>query len=92
MCIIIVQPHTLNLGGCAMKEVKLLKNALKRQIPMNAARLFCLAGIIISLLKVRTVNFTQLAVAFPGKAKTKSKYRSRDFLNQSLLIILFLQN
>ncbi|MBW2106603.1 MAG: IS4 family transposase, partial [Deltaproteobacteria bacterium] len=58
-----------------MKEVKLLKNALKNQTPMNAARLFCLAGIIIALLKVRTVNFTQLAVAFPGKAKTKSKYR-----------------
>ncbi|MEE9419939.1 MAG: IS4 family transposase, partial [Desulfatiglandaceae bacterium] len=58
-----------------MKEVKLLKNALKRQIPMNAARLFCLAGIIIALFKVGTVNFTQLAVAFPGKAKKESKYR-----------------
>ncbi len=58
-----------------MKEVKLLKNALKSQIPINAARLFCLAGIIIALLKVRTVNFTQLAVAFPGKTKKGSKYR-----------------
>jgi len=58
-----------------MKEVKLLKNALKSELPMNAARLFCLTGIVIALLKVRTVNFTQLAVAFPGKAKKGSKYR-----------------
>ena len=70
-----VQPFTLNIGGCAMKEIKILKNALKSQLPMNAARLHCLAGIIIALLKVRTVNLTQIAVAFPGKAKKDSKYK-----------------
>ena len=99
MCIIIVQSYTLNLGGCTMKEVKLLKNALKSQTPMNAARLFCLAGIIIALLKVRTVNFTQLAVAFPGKAKKRSKYRriqrffesvSFDYTLFAKLIVKFL--
>ena len=58
-----------------MKEIKILKNALKSQLPMNAARLHCLAGIIIALLKVRTVNLTQIAVAFPGKAKKDSKYK-----------------
>lgn len=76
------QPFTLNIGGCAMKEVKILKNALKSQLPMNAARLHCLAGIIIALLKVRTVNLTEIAVGFPGKAKKDSKYkRIQRFFN-----------
>jgi len=65
-----------------MKEVKVLKNALKSQLPMNAARLHCLAGIIIALIKVRTVNLTQVAVGFPGKSKKDSKYkRIQRFFN-----------
>jgi len=63
------------LGGCTMKELKILETALDSHLTMNAARLCCFAGIIIALLKVRTVNFTQLAVGFPGKAKKDSKYR-----------------
>ena len=58
-----------------MKALKILKTALESHLTMNAARLCCFAGIIIALLKVRTVNFTELAVAFPGKAKKDSKYR-----------------
>ena len=80
-----VQPFTLNIGGCTMKEVEILKAALKSKISMNAARLHCLAGIIIGLLKVRTVNLTQIADAFPGKAQKDSKYkRIQRFFQSSL--------
>ena len=58
-----------------MKELKILKDALKNHLPMNAARLHCLAGIILALLKVRTVNFVELADGIPGKAKKASKYK-----------------
>ena len=51
---------------------------------MNAARLHCLVGIIIALLKVRTVNLTQVAVAFPGKAKKESKYKIIQRFFQSI--------
>jgi len=77
-----MQPSTLNIGGCVMKELEMLKTALKSHLPMNAARLHCLVGIIIALLKVRTVNLTQIALAFPGKAKKDSKYkRIQRFFN-----------
>lgn len=68
-----MQPSTLNIGGCVMKELEMLKTALKSHLPMNAARLHCLVAIIIALLKVHTVNLTQIALAFPGKAKKDSK-------------------
>ena len=58
-----------------MKELQILKDALKNHFPMNAARLHCLAGIILALLKVRTVNLAELADGFPGKAKKASKYK-----------------
>jgi len=41
----------------------------------NLARTKCLAGLIIALIKVRTVNFAQLATALPGGALKDSKYK-----------------
>lgn len=58
-----------------MRDVQILKEALKSHLPMNAARLHCLVGIIIALLKVRNVNFSELADGFPGKLKKESKYK-----------------
>ena len=46
-----------------MKQLQILKHALKNHFPMNAARFHCLAGIILALLKVRTVNLAELADA-----------------------------
>ena len=41
----------------------------------NLARTKCLAGLIIALIKVRTVNFAQLAAALPGGTLKDSKYK-----------------
>ena len=69
-----------------MRELQILKAALEPYFPMNAARLHCLAGIILALLKVRTVNLTELADGFPGKAKKESKYkRIQRFIRLSSL-------
>jgi hypothetical protein len=62
-------------GGCTMKEVEALKRVFQSHMPINAARLHCLVAIIIGLLKVRTVNFTEIADAFPGRAVKDSRYK-----------------
>jgi IS4 transposase len=62
-------------GGCTMKEVEALKRVFQSHMPINAARLHCLVAIIIGLLKVRTVNFTEIADAFPGRAEKDSRYK-----------------
>ena len=41
----------------------------------NLARAKCAAGITLALIKVRTVNLVQIALALPGDAKKESKYR-----------------
>lgn len=58
-----------------MTEVKMLEDVLKSHLKMNAARINFLANFIISLVKVRTVNLTQIAVAFCGRAKKDSHYK-----------------
>ena len=35
----------------------------------------CFVGMLIGLLKLRTVNLTELATAFPSLAKPESRYR-----------------
>jgi len=58
-----------------MTEVKMLETVFKRHLKFNAARINFLANFIIALLKVRTVNLTEIAVAFCGKAQKKSHYK-----------------
>jgi len=41
----------------------------------NLARTQCLAGLIIALIKVRTVNFAQLAITLPDGALKDSKHK-----------------
>ena len=41
----------------------------------NLVRTKCLAGLIIALIKVRTVNFVQLATALPDGTLKDSKYK-----------------
>jgi len=50
----------------------------------NLARTKCLAGLIIALIKVRTVNFAQLATALPGGALKDPKNRSINVFNACL--------
>jgi hypothetical protein len=58
-----------------MTEVKMLETVLKKHLKLNSARMNFLANFIIALLKVRTVNLTEIAVAFCGKAKKDSHYK-----------------
>jgi len=50
----------------------------------NLARTKCLAGLIIALIQVRTVNFMQLTTVLPGGALKDSKYKRIQCLNQNL--------
>lgn len=61
---------------------------LRGHFSWNLARTRCRASLIVALIKVRTVNLVQRALALPGNAIKESKYRrlqrlfeqfSRDF-------------
>jgi hypothetical protein len=44
----------------------------------HLARMTCLASLIVALFKVKTVNLTHRATAFPGRAEVESHYRRRQ--------------
>jgi len=67
--------HPITKGGSAMAEVHLLVPVLAEVLPWNHARIDFLAHFILALVKVRTVNFSEIAVAFAGQAKQASKYK-----------------
>lgn len=58
-----------------MDSLNQLMGSLSPYFKWNKARLYCLAGIILALISVRTVNLKELAVAFAGKALLNSKHR-----------------
>jgi hypothetical protein len=58
-----------------MNQVTQLRNALRPHLCWHGARLSFLAAFLIALLRVKTVNFTELATAFSGKAQTDSHYK-----------------
>lgn len=58
-----------------MHEAESLEKMLKKHIVMNAARIKFVAGFIIAVLKVETVNLKKIAIAFPGNADKDSKYK-----------------
>lgn len=41
----------------------------------HLARLKCLTSLVMGLFKVKTVNLTQIATTFPGRAEVESHYR-----------------
>jgi len=53
----------------------MLTHVLKLHFGWHLARINCLSCLIIALLKVKTVNFVELATAFSGTAKVDSHYR-----------------
>ena len=53
----------------------LLKQELKIFLPWHQARLDCLAHLMLALIQVRTVNLTQLALAFDVVVKAPSVYQ-----------------
>jgi hypothetical protein len=58
-----------------MDQYSELKRALQPHLDWHGARLSFLALFLLALLKVKTVNFTQLALGFEGKALSASKYK-----------------
>ena len=50
-------------------------DVLKLHFGWHLARIKCLAYIIITLFKVKTVNLTEIATAFPGPAEIESSYK-----------------
>lgn len=52
-----------------------LRQILNKHFKWNKARITCFTKMIIGLFMVRTVNLTELALAFDGTAKYLSRYR-----------------
>ena len=58
-----------------MNQIEELSNILSQHLPWNKARITCLSGILIGLMKVRSINLTKIAIAFPSSADSNSRYR-----------------
>ena len=58
-----------------MNQYSELKKSLQENLDWHGARLSFLALFLLALLKVKTVNLSELALGFEGKAKTGSKYK-----------------
>jgi hypothetical protein len=58
-----------------MDHHTMLTDILKLYLDLNLARAKCLSALILALFKVKTVNLTELATAFPGRAQSGSHYR-----------------
>ena len=62
-------------GDYTMDHTNMLTDVLKLNFGWHLARVKCLSCLIIALFKVKTVNFQELATAFPGSAEIDSHYR-----------------
>lgn len=58
-----------------MNQVTLLRDALRPHLAWHGARLSFVAAFLIALLRVKTVNFSELATGFSGEAQTDSHYK-----------------
>lgn len=58
-----------------MNQYSLLRTALQPHLRSHGARISLLGFLLLELLKVKTVNLSELALAFEGKAKPESNYK-----------------
>lgn len=58
-----------------MRQVNQLTDILAGHLVMNRARLTLISMFILSLLKVKTINFVDISKGMAGLAKKESKYR-----------------
>ena len=58
-----------------MMEVALVQAVFMEVLSWNRARINFLSNFIIALLKVKTVNLSEIATAFSGRATKDSKNR-----------------
>ena len=61
-----------------MNELNTLRSKLQPHLGWHGARTLFVAAFIIALFRVRTVNLSELAGAFPGLAKRESKYKRQQ--------------
>ena len=69
-----------------MNQINLLRQTLKPHLGWHGARLSFLALFLIALLRVKTINLTELATGFRSKAHIDSNYKrlQRFFRNFNL--------
>jgi len=69
-----------------MKQINLLRQTLKPLLGWHGARLNFLALFLVSLLRVKTINLTELATGFRHTAQPRSNYKrlQRFFKNYQL--------
>jgi hypothetical protein len=58
-----------------MADIRPLERTLAETVDWNKARINFLAKFLVSLIEVRTVNLTEIAAVFPGRAKQESHYK-----------------
>ena len=58
-----------------MDKISELKRILGENLPWNKARLDCFVRMLLALFVVRTVNLSEIAVAFSSKAEVSSRYK-----------------
>ena len=56
-------------------QINELRSILNEHFNWNKARMTCFVGMLLSLMIVKTVNLTQLALFFPSQASLSSRYR-----------------
>lgn len=76
-----------------MQKAQNLETILKNHFNWNLARIKFLSEFIYALIKVRTVNLAEIAVALSGEAKKESKYKQlQRFFRHFFLIFQKLAN
>jgi Transposase DDE domain len=58
-----------------MASIRPLERTLAENVAWNKARINFLAKFLIALIQVRTINLTEIASVFPGRAKAESHYK-----------------
>lgn len=58
-----------------MNQVTLLRDALRPHLAWHGARRSFVAAFLMALLRVKSVNFTELATGCSGKAQTDSHHK-----------------
>jgi hypothetical protein len=58
-----------------MEQIDELSLILNRHFKWNKSRMDCFSGMLVALLAVRTINLTEIAVAFSSNASINSRYR-----------------
>ena len=58
-----------------MADIRLLERTLAATVPLNKARRNFLAKFVVALIRVKTVNLSEVAHAFSGRALPESSYK-----------------